>query len=66
MGMKARITINLSVSDTDKDGIEALVKLKKEIENGRIQQEFMKGGARKATATFEYIDKGRNDCFDAT
>ena len=55
--MKARITINLSVSDTDKDGIESLAKLKKEIENGRIQREFMKDGARKATATFEYIEK---------
>lgn len=57
MEIKARITINLSVSDTDKDGIEALVNIKKEIESGSLQREFMKSGARKATATFEYIEK---------
>lgn len=54
MEIQARITINLSVSDTDKDGIEALANIKKEIESGSLQGEFRSG---KATATFEYIEK---------
>lgn len=52
---KAKIVINYAVSETDDDGINGLVELKKQIDSGEFQRDSTKSGVRKVTATFEWI-----------
>lgn len=55
---RAKITLILSVSETDEKAIADLVELKNQIQSGEFQREFTKAGARKATATFDWMECG--------
>ena len=55
--IKARIEIILQVTETDAAAIADLEQFKREIESGEFQRDFTKAGARKVTATFEYIER---------
>ena len=55
--MKARVVINFSVMNEDKKAVADIVAFKREIENGQFQRDFSKVGARKVTATFEWLEK---------
>lgn len=53
--MKARVEIILQVPDDDKVAIADLKEFKREIETSEFQRDFKKAGARKVTATFEWL-----------
>ena len=54
---KARIEFILQVSDADKAAITDLENFKRDIDCGNFQRDFTKAGARKVTATFEWLKK---------
>lgn len=54
---KARIELILSVSDADTAAITDLEDFKRAIDSGEFQRDFTKAGARKVTATFEWLKK---------
>lgn len=54
---KARIEIILQVTETDAAAIADLEQFKRGIESGEFQRGFTKAGARKVTATFEWLEK---------
>lgn len=54
---KARIELILEVIDEDMAAIKDLVNFQKDIEEGVFQRDFTQIGIRKATATFEWLEK---------
>ena len=47
----------MQVDESDKAAISDLLLFKKDIESGVLQRGFKDAGARKITATFEWLDK---------
>lgn len=55
--IKARIELILQVTENDTAAIDGLEELKRGIECGEYQRDLTKAGARKVTATFEWLKR---------